>query len=178
MTVYMEGRAFIRRKGNYLGDLLFGGRNGVSYFLIATATLLVAIFLYVLLQTHWTSLEFYIVFTAPILLATLVGGIGPGLVSLALFLVAEYLLLGLIPEMNNARWLELAIFALIGGILARLHEMGEMASTLAHELNRPLSVIANYSQGSLRLLREMRGMSTEQLTEAQQSANWRSCPKW
>ena len=30
--------------------------------------------------------------------------------------------------------------------------MGEMASTLAHELNQPLSAIANYLKGSRRLL--------------------------
>ncbi|RDJ02040.1 PAS domain-containing sensor histidine kinase [Rhizobium grahamii] len=39
--------------------------------------------------------------------------------------------------------------------LARLSEMGEMASTLAHELNQPLSAIANYAQGCTRLLRDM-----------------------
>ncbi len=39
--------------------------------------------------------------------------------------------------------------------LARLNEMGEMASTLAHELNQPLSAIANYSHGCTRLLRDM-----------------------
>jgi two-component system sensor kinase FixL len=36
--------------------------------------------------------------------------------------------------------------------LARLNELGEMASTLAHELNQPLSAIANYSQGAVRML--------------------------
>jgi len=36
--------------------------------------------------------------------------------------------------------------------LARLSELGEMASTLAHELNQPLSAIANYVQGCRRLL--------------------------
>src|SRR6185437_4728064 len=36
--------------------------------------------------------------------------------------------------------------------LSRLNELGEMASTLAHELNQPLSAIANYVQGSIRLL--------------------------
>jgi two-component system sensor kinase FixL len=36
--------------------------------------------------------------------------------------------------------------------LARLNELGEMASTLAHELNQPLSAIANYVQGCIRLL--------------------------
>jgi two-component system, LuxR family, sensor kinase FixL len=36
--------------------------------------------------------------------------------------------------------------------LSRLNELGEMASTLAHELNQPLSSIANYVQGSVLLL--------------------------
>ena len=36
--------------------------------------------------------------------------------------------------------------------LSRLNELGEMASTLAHELNQPLSSIANYVQGCIRLL--------------------------
>lgn len=39
--------------------------------------------------------------------------------------------------------------------LARLNEMGEMASTLAHELNQPLSAIANYVHGCSRLLRDV-----------------------
>ncbi|UJW85656.1 PAS domain S-box protein [Devosia sp. SL43] len=36
--------------------------------------------------------------------------------------------------------------------LARLNELAEMASTLAHELNQPLSAIANYVQGCIRML--------------------------
>ena len=32
--------------------------------------------------------------------------------------------------------------------------MGEMASALAHELNQPLSAIANYMKGSRRLLED------------------------
>lgn len=36
--------------------------------------------------------------------------------------------------------------------ISRLTAMGEMASTLAHELNQPLSAIANYMKGSKRLL--------------------------
>ena len=39
--------------------------------------------------------------------------------------------------------------------LARLNELGEMASTLAHELNQPLSAIANYVQGCSRLLEKV-----------------------
>jgi two-component system sensor kinase FixL len=37
--------------------------------------------------------------------------------------------------------------------ISRLSTMGEMASTLAHELNQPLAAIANYLQGSKRLLK-------------------------
>jgi two-component system, LuxR family, sensor kinase FixL len=36
--------------------------------------------------------------------------------------------------------------------ISRLTAMGEMASTLAHELNQPLSAIANFMKGSRRLL--------------------------
>lgn len=36
--------------------------------------------------------------------------------------------------------------------MSRLTAMGEMASTLAHELNQPLSAITNYLRGSMRLL--------------------------
>jgi two-component system sensor kinase FixL len=36
--------------------------------------------------------------------------------------------------------------------ISRLSAMGEMASALAHELNQPLSAIANYMMGSRRLL--------------------------
>ncbi|HVQ11091.1 MAG TPA: PAS domain S-box protein, partial [Methyloceanibacter sp.] len=38
--------------------------------------------------------------------------------------------------------------------VSRLTALGEMASTLAHELNQPLSAIANYMKGSRRLLAE------------------------
>jgi two-component system, LuxR family, sensor kinase FixL len=38
--------------------------------------------------------------------------------------------------------------------VSRLTAMGEMASTLAHELNQPLSAIVNYLKGSQRLLQD------------------------
>jgi two-component system sensor kinase FixL len=38
--------------------------------------------------------------------------------------------------------------------LSRVNELGEMASTLAHELNQPLSAIANYVQGCALLLKD------------------------
>lgn len=50
--------------------------------------------------------------------------------------------------------------------LARLNELGEMASTLAHELNQPLSAIANYAQGCTRLLRDMDDALASKMREA------------
>ncbi|MBL8583623.1 MAG: PAS domain S-box protein [Rhizobiaceae bacterium] len=50
--------------------------------------------------------------------------------------------------------------------LARLNELGEMASTLAHELNQPLSAIANYAQGSARMLRDSEDASSLRVREA------------
>ncbi|WP_244538047.1 PAS domain S-box protein [Mesorhizobium sp. YR577] len=50
--------------------------------------------------------------------------------------------------------------------LARLNELGEMASTLAHELNQPLAAIANYSQGCVRLLRDMDDAVAVRMKEA------------
>ncbi|MGQ0685821.1 PAS domain S-box protein [Bradyrhizobium sp.] len=38
--------------------------------------------------------------------------------------------------------------------MSRLSEMGEMASTIAHEVNQPLAAVANYLKGSRRLLKE------------------------
>lgn len=50
--------------------------------------------------------------------------------------------------------------------LARLNEMGEMASTLAHELNQPLSAIANYVHGCSRLLQDIDGAAASMMREA------------
>jgi two-component system sensor kinase FixL len=52
--------------------------------------------------------------------------------------------------------------------LARLNELGEMASTLAHELNQPLSAIANYVQGCIRLLSQPLEPQKDMLRDALQ----------
>jgi C4-dicarboxylate-specific signal transduction histidine kinase len=46
--------------------------------------------------------------------------------------------------------------------MARLNIMGEMATSLAHELNQPLSAIVNYTHGCVRRLR-LRGDSSAEL---------------
>jgi len=50
--------------------------------------------------------------------------------------------------------------------ISRLTAMGEMASTLAHELNQPLSAITNYLKGSQRLLADQTGENAEAVREA------------
>jgi two-component system sensor kinase FixL len=54
--------------------------------------------------------------------------------------------------------------------ISRLTAMGEMASTLAHELNQPLSAIANYMKGSRRLLEQSTDERSGMIREAMDSA--------
>jgi two-component system sensor kinase FixL len=54
--------------------------------------------------------------------------------------------------------------------MSRLTAMGEMASALAHELNQPLSAIANYMTGSRRLLEARKDRETEFVREALEKA--------
>jgi two-component system, LuxR family, sensor kinase FixL len=50
--------------------------------------------------------------------------------------------------------------------MSRLSTMGQMASTLAHELNQPLAAISNYLQGSRRLLEQATDERSLQLRDA------------
>ena len=50
--------------------------------------------------------------------------------------------------------------------ISRLTAMGEMASTLAHELNQPLSAIANYLKGSRRLLEQATDEKSSMMRDA------------
>ncbi|MFZ0694966.1 MAG: ATP-binding protein, partial [Alphaproteobacteria bacterium] len=54
--------------------------------------------------------------------------------------------------------------------ISRLTAMGEMASALAHELNQPLSAIANYMKGSRRLLENSPGENATLLRDAMDKA--------
>ncbi len=54
--------------------------------------------------------------------------------------------------------------------VSRLTAMGEMASALAHELNQPLSAIANYMKGSRRLLEDSSDEHATILREAMDRA--------
>ena len=50
--------------------------------------------------------------------------------------------------------------------ISRLTAMGEMASTLAHELNQPLTAIANYLKGTRRLLEKSSEESADTMRDA------------
>jgi two-component system sensor kinase FixL len=50
--------------------------------------------------------------------------------------------------------------------LSRLTAMGEMASTLAHEINQPLSAISNYLQGCSRLLQPIEHANMPKIRDA------------
>jgi two-component system sensor kinase FixL len=50
--------------------------------------------------------------------------------------------------------------------MSRFTALGEMASTLAHEINQPLSAIANYLKGCRRLLSRMDGPEVVMLSDA------------
>ena len=54
--------------------------------------------------------------------------------------------------------------------ISRLTAMGEMASTLAHELNQPLSAIANYTKGARRLLEGSSDERSTMMREAMDNA--------
>ena len=54
--------------------------------------------------------------------------------------------------------------------ISRLSTMGEMASALAHELNQPLSAVANYLQGSRRLLQNIADDRTPAIMQAMDKA--------
>jgi two-component system sensor kinase FixL len=54
--------------------------------------------------------------------------------------------------------------------ISRLTAMGEMASALAHELNQPLSAIANYMKGSRRLLEGRTDEDSMQIRDAMEQA--------
>jgi two-component system sensor kinase FixL len=58
--------------------------------------------------------------------------------------------------------------------ISRLTAMGEMASTLAHELNQPLSAISNYLKGARRILDGSPGNSRELVSEALDKASEQS----
>jgi len=55
-------------------------------------------------------------------------------------------------------------------LTSRLTTMGEMASSLAHELNQPLTAISNYNMGAVAMLRAGKGQTQELLAVMEKAA--------
>lgn len=83
---------------------------------------------------------------------------------------------GFIRDLTEREESEARLQAIQGELarLARLNELGEMASTLAHELNQPLSAISNYVHGCSRLLRDMDDGLASRMREALDEAGRQS----
>lgn len=83
---------------------------------------------------------------------------------------------GFIRDLTEREESEARLQAIQGELarLARLNEMGEMASTLAHELNQPLSAISNYVHGCSRLLRDMDDELASRMRDALEEAGRQS----
>jgi two-component system, LuxR family, sensor kinase FixL len=75
---------------------------------------------------------------------------------------------GFVRDLTDRQKTEARLQELQGELVhvSRLTAMGEMASALAHELNQPLSAIANYLRGSRRLLERGDPADLPRLSEA------------
>ena len=79
-----------------------------------------------------------------------------GLITLGLVALGSLLALAVSREISIQNKADKVVRAYEAELahVTRLSTMGEMASTLAHELNQPLAAIVNYSGGALRRLRQ------------------------
>ena len=79
---------------------------------------------------------------------------------------------GFIRDLTESQKTEMRLQELQSELVhvSRLTALGEMASALAHELNQPLSAIANYMKGSRRLLEESTDERSATLRDAMDQA--------
>jgi two-component system sensor kinase FixL len=79
---------------------------------------------------------------------------------------------GFIRDLTESQKTEMRLQELQSELVhvSRLTALGEMASALAHELNQPLSAIANYMKGSRRLLEESTDERSATLRDAMDRA--------
>lgn len=74
---------------------------------------------------------------------------------------------GFVRDLSERQRTEARLHELQGELVhvARLTALGEMSSTLAHELNQPLSAIGNYLNGLKRMAASEQGLSSERAQE-------------
>ncbi|SMH50652.1 PAS domain S-box protein [Mesorhizobium australicum] len=122
------------RSGRLLADLFARENRPLARYVIAIVAVLVTFVLQVFVQEVWNGPLLLIVFAPAIVLASILGGLGPGLFSVAASLVSAYVLISLSSQFTEGPWLGLGIFAVAGGIIAWLGEVlraayAEMAET-------------------------------------------------
>jgi len=85
---------------------------------------------------------------------------------------AQHFFTGFVRDLTERQQTEARLQELQAELVhvSRLTAMGEMASALAHELNQPLSAIANYMKGSRRLLEGTTDARAEQVRDAMDKA--------
>jgi two-component system, LuxR family, sensor kinase FixL len=85
---------------------------------------------------------------------------------------AQHFFTGFIRDLTERQQTEARLQELQAELvhISRLTAMGEMASALAHELNQPLSAIANYMKGSRRLLENNADERADQVRDAMDKA--------
>ena len=81
-------------------------------------------------------------------------------------------MVGAMSDLTDFRRAEAEIRSIQAELIhvSRLSAMGTMASTLAHELNQPLTAVSSYIRGSRRLLGQQEGGSMETVREALEAA--------
>lgn len=122
------------RSGRLLADLFARENRPLARYVIAVVAVLLTFVLQVFVQEIWDGPLLLIVFAPAVLLASIVGGLGPGLFSVAASLAGAYVLINLSPRFAEDTWLGLGIFTLVGVIIAWLGEVlraayAEMADT-------------------------------------------------
>lgn len=126
------------RSGRLLAELFARDGARTIRYGIAGAAVLVTLALQFVLQRYWAAPNLFIVFAPAIMLSSIVGGFGPGLLSVGISLASAWMLLGLAPEPSEAGLIGLGVFGLVGLTIVWLGEVlrnafSEMAST-EHEL--------------------------------------------
>jgi two-component system, LuxR family, sensor kinase FixL len=138
MAATMSSMPIAYRSGRLLAELFARDGARTIRYGIAGAAVLVTLALQFVLQRYWAAPNLFIVFAPAIMLSSIVGGFGPGLLSVGISLASAWMLLGLAPEPSEAGLIGLGVFGLVGLTIVWLGEVlrnafSEMAST-EHEL--------------------------------------------
>jgi two-component system, LuxR family, sensor kinase FixL len=138
MAATMSSMPIAYRSGRLLAELFARDGARTIRYGIAGVAVLVTLALQFVLQRYWSTPDLFIVFAPAIMLSSIVGGFGPGLLSVGISLASAWMLLGLAPEPSEAGLIGLGVFGLVGLTIVWLGEVlrnafSEMAST-EHEL--------------------------------------------